>query len=588
MEQRAGSSRGAMMPHPSDACRSPRIVCALPVRNGARDLPGWLESVERFADAVVALDDGSTDDTAALLQAHPLVEVLIRNPRRSSYRGWNDASNRNRLLAASASARPDWIVMLDADERIDAADALALRDFVAREAVPGCAYGMRVYRMLDERGGYDDCALWVYRLFAYVPGQRVRARELHDLPIPEDIPNTRWIRTTLRIQHFGAMTAERRRARFSKYGEADPDHRWQSTYDHLLNPPGPRLQWSPRAHGVPVLAQVSSATRPLHNREGPAPTISVIIIAEDGEDGIQRVVRSAVEQVCPEPFEVIVVAGATDRASEIVRLGFPGVTVVQLESVTPPGAARNAGLLRARGEFVTFLGSNVAIQPGSLAARLRAHRAGYPVVAQATINATESSAGWASYFLSHCSLLPGGPSGVVGGPAHACSYVTADLFDVNGFDEDVGAHADALVKRELSRRGQRVYRDQKFRIVSHAPCRTVGDLAAEEFERGRGLGRVLLRDLRDRPLPWRAYLVVRFVLLYAPNRLLKVSRDVRRWRGRLRRAYRRVFPLVVIGTLSALAGLALEVVLGVCRTLHDLVVATLLRFHQGHHEQELV
>ena len=69
----------------------------------------------RFADLVVALDDGSTDDTRAVLEAHPLVHTVLTNPRRDGYAGWDDAANRNRLLGAGA--RPSWIMSLDADER---------------------------------------------------------------------------------------------------------------------------------------------------------------------------------------------------------------------------------------------------------------------------------------------------------------------------------------------------------------------------------------------------------------------------------------------------------------------------------------
>src|SRR5690606_38453550 len=75
----------------------PLLVTLLPARNAAADLPGYLENVARFSDAVVALDDGSTDDTFDVLAAHPLVKILLRNPRREDYRGWDDAANRNRL-----------------------------------------------------------------------------------------------------------------------------------------------------------------------------------------------------------------------------------------------------------------------------------------------------------------------------------------------------------------------------------------------------------------------------------------------------------------------------------------------------------
>ena len=143
------------------------LVCLLPVRNGEVDLPGYLESVARFADAVVALDDGSTDDTRAILDASPLVKHVLDNPPRLDYCGWDDAVNRSRLLQAAAELEPEWIISLDADERIPPDAAAALRSFVEREALPGLAYGFKVYRMWQDLGQYDRAGLWVYRLFSF-------------------------------------------------------------------------------------------------------------------------------------------------------------------------------------------------------------------------------------------------------------------------------------------------------------------------------------------------------------------------------------------------------------------------------------
>ena len=121
------------------------LLCLLPARNAAHTLPGWFESVERCADAVIALDDGSTDATRAMLAAHPLVRRLLTNPVRQSYEGWDDRANRTRLLAAAAELSPAWILWLDADERIPPDDATALRQFLARGADRQCAYLVTVY-----------------------------------------------------------------------------------------------------------------------------------------------------------------------------------------------------------------------------------------------------------------------------------------------------------------------------------------------------------------------------------------------------------------------------------------------------------
>src|SRR5205085_11963851 len=177
--------------------------CLLPVRNGERDLPECLSSATRFCDAIVALDDGSTDATRAILEEHPLVRVVLSNPPRESFSGWNDAENRKRLLAAAAELHPAWILSVDADERLEADDAEAFRAFIDTDAVPGLAYGFRHVRMW----GSEECdpkVTWVYRLFAFEPGQRFPDQRLHFDPVPTSIPRKAFVRTSIRLRHLAA------------------------------------------------------------------------------------------------------------------------------------------------------------------------------------------------------------------------------------------------------------------------------------------------------------------------------------------------------------------------------------------------
>ena len=324
-----------------------KLVCLLPVRNGEADLPDYFASVRRFADAVVALDDGSTDATRELLAAEPLVTLLLDNPRRADYRGWNEAADRARLLAAAAALAPDWIISLDADERLDPGDARALRAFIEEEDLPGYAYGLHVHRMVHDLGQYDRAGLVVFRLFAFAPGQRFPDRRLHMIPVPTAIPRRRWLETTLRIQHVASLTEERRLTRFEKYRQVDPDHTYQSSYVNLLAAPGELKPWRTRSPGTPVLASPGKLVALPESDAalaGPRPVLSAIIIARDEEARIARAVASVVGQACPHPVEVIVVTSGTDRTAAIVRAHFPTVTLVELPDPALPGEARNAGL----------------------------------------------------------------------------------------------------------------------------------------------------------------------------------------------------------------------------------------------------
>jgi spore germination protein len=542
----------------SNDARAHKLVCLLPARNCAHDLPAYFESVSRFADAVVALDDGSTDDTRAVLEREPLVQVLLTNPRRESYRGWDDAANRDRLLEAASALEPDWILSLDADERLASSDAAALRDFVEHDALRGFAYGLRVYPMSGDLDHYDAGSgapqpLRVYRLFAYESGQRLAGGRLHLVPVPESIPHSRWLETTLRIQHVGNLTEERRRLRFRKYEEADPERECQSDYGHLLATPSRVVPWQAREAGLPVLAGEAGDDDLLDELDLDGPVISAIVISRDDEDRIERAVRALVAQDCPEPFEVIVVTSGTDRTGDIVRSRFPQVTLVELPRPALPGEARNAGLRVARGDYVTFPGSHIELPQGSLAARVRAHESGYPMVTGSTMNGTRTGAGWASYFIDHAAVLPGRPAGELRVPPGHCSYVRELVTRIGGFPEDMRAGEDTVVNMALTERGYRTWRAHDVTMIHHSPCATFPVLLRHHFKRGRALGRIIVDEWAPGLPP--AGELGYYLLDYLPGRIGDITAAVRRWGSRRERVrYALAFPLVVSGAVASWVG----------------------------------
>jgi glycosyltransferase involved in cell wall biosynthesis len=529
----------------------------LPARNCEEFLPGYFESVSGFADAIVALDDGSTDRTGEILDGHPLVQVKLTNPRREGWQGWDDARNRNQLLHAAAALEPDWIISLDADERVPADDGAVLRNFVECEALSGFAYLFKVYRMVNDQSHYDRASLWVARLFAFEPGVVFSDRRLHLKPVPKSIPKSRWLKTTIRIQHFGGLTKADRRRRFEKYLQADPENVYQDDYRKVLALPAGVKEWQPRPPDLPALVRPHLVDKRVELKlteldlDGPA--LSAVIISKDDEQRIEKSVRSVVEQKCPEPFEVIVVTSGTDRTAEIVREKFPQVRLVELPHPALPGAARNAGLAIARGDFISFPGSHVELTPGSLAVRMRDHELGYAMVTGTVLNGTRSRAGWAAYFLEQSSCLPGRPSGLLKRPPTHCSYTREALLDVGGFPENMRAGEDTMVNRELHRLGYSAYRDQDLMLVHNNPCPTAPQLIRHFFVRGQAWGRILLSAR------WRRRRKVLHLVRYAPRRVSVISRNVERWGGDLALEYRRSFPLLIAGALASWAGVWFEI-----------------------------
>lgn len=130
-------------------------------------LPGFLASVAGLWDELVVADTGSTDGSAALVRAAG--GQIVDFP-------WVDdfAAARNASLAA-ASGR--WILFLDADERVDAELAGAIRALVTGDERAGAA--TVVMRNALPGGGHSEARL--LRLFRNTPRIRFRHRVHEDV-----------------------------------------------------------------------------------------------------------------------------------------------------------------------------------------------------------------------------------------------------------------------------------------------------------------------------------------------------------------------------------------------------------------------
>ena len=101
------------------------------------------------------------------------------------------------------------------------------------------------------------------------------------------------------------------------------------------------------------------------------PTVSVLIAAWNAETTLADAIRSALAQGEID-VEVIVVDDCSSDSTVSIAAGFPTdrVRVLALTENHGPGAARNAGLAAARGEWVAVLDADDTMLPGRLAAMI--------------------------------------------------------------------------------------------------------------------------------------------------------------------------------------------------------------------------
>jgi glycosyltransferase involved in cell wall biosynthesis len=201
------------------------LALSMIVRNAAADLERCLESARHAVDEIVVADTGSTDGTPGL--AYRLGARVLLIP-------WEDdfARARNRALA---EVRSDWVLVLDADERLDPEAAARLLALTAAAPVAGYQVTIRNYtlsmadRIWDRAAVPNDFRLSEANPFpAYVTHQNVRlfrrapgiefVGRVHESVGPR-ITETgaRLAEADFLIHHFGLVAGQETRRRKNEF-----------------------------------------------------------------------------------------------------------------------------------------------------------------------------------------------------------------------------------------------------------------------------------------------------------------------------------------------------------------------------------
>ena len=130
------------------------LTVAIIALNASAQIGPCLASVGAFADEVLVVDSGSTDDT---------VEIAKRHGARVESKEWLGFGRQKQH--AVASARNDWVLCLDVDERVTDALARSVREALASRRYHAYRVARRnrfLGRWLGHGEGYPD---WTVRLF---------------------------------------------------------------------------------------------------------------------------------------------------------------------------------------------------------------------------------------------------------------------------------------------------------------------------------------------------------------------------------------------------------------------------------------
>jgi len=175
-------------------------------RNEARDLPRCLDSVRGLAGEMIVVDTGSTDATPAIAASYGARVIPF------DFTKVDFAAARN---AGIAQARGEWILILDADESLDAASAPLVENLIAQNENAG--YFLERYN--HAAGLETPFTDYVVRLFPKRLNPRYRGRVHETVDASIEAGGGKLIRTAVRIDHSFKADADARRRKNHWYIE---------------------------------------------------------------------------------------------------------------------------------------------------------------------------------------------------------------------------------------------------------------------------------------------------------------------------------------------------------------------------------
>ena len=212
-----------------------------------RYLPGYLANVSPHVDGIVALDDGSRDGSGDYLRSHESVIEVLEAPRERV--DWDEQANHRALVAAALRHGADWVLALDADERVEQEFRPRAERVIRRGRLLTLgAYAVRLRELWDSPDEFRVDGVWgrkaPARLFRARADHIFDPRRLHAFKAPlQDRFRGDYPLADLEVYHLRMIRCEDRLARRRRYERLDPDARWQAEgYAYLTDESGLRLR----------------------------------------------------------------------------------------------------------------------------------------------------------------------------------------------------------------------------------------------------------------------------------------------------------------------------------------------------------
>jgi glycosyltransferase involved in cell wall biosynthesis len=216
-----------------------KLVVMLRVKDGILFVEDWLNNVEKLANEIVVVDNGSTDGTYEILKRHPKVVSIDRTE------GFDEGRDKILAFERAKERNPDWILWLDIDEIFE--ERLTRKKL--ERMMTSTLFSKYHFRRFHFYRDYDHIEGGLKKLYEISWHNRVLwknqscgyfvYKHIH-CDLIRGIKGLSWY-SSYRIKHFGAVNKEYLHKKTEIYSQVDPSRAdfYKKQRDQVL----PRLKW---------------------------------------------------------------------------------------------------------------------------------------------------------------------------------------------------------------------------------------------------------------------------------------------------------------------------------------------------------
>ncbi len=198
--------------------------------NNENTINWFLNNLEKYCDAIILLDDGSSDNTYTVAANSKIIAKAKK--KRDKF---NDLENRNILLDIASFTQTEWFYFIDTDEVFDArfedvwSAAEKNLDTISFKLIHLC--NSETHYRID--WPYSEFGIQQkMRMFRNIGRVQITStKRLHFFLVPyRSVVH----KSNILIKHYGNLTPEIRKHKFNFYHQHDINND-QKSYDHFLD-----------------------------------------------------------------------------------------------------------------------------------------------------------------------------------------------------------------------------------------------------------------------------------------------------------------------------------------------------------------